>query len=930
VANWYTSTCGDCAVGCGLLVKTREARPIKLEGNEAHPLNRGGLCARGQASLLNLYDPDRLKNPVVIFSDGVSKPIKWVELDEQLKSKLSKIKESKGKVYFLTGALNSPSTQQVIQDFLSQFSGGTRVSYEGVVPEEIALAQKLSYGTAVTPRYRMDLAKLIVSFGADFLGTWLSPVEFAKDFSKGRKLDKNLMSRFVCFESALSLTGSNADEYHPLKPGDELLIALSLVNEIVVAKKRSRYAGDSQVAQAVSFYSVDSVAEQTGIKAEALRNLAEELWKNKGQGLVVGGAVKAKQNLALQLVVNLLNSALENDGVTVDASVSPSNQAESSYADLLKMVEEMKQGKVAALFIYKNNPVYDLPANLNFAEALKQVPLLVSFADRVDETASVCHYVAPDSHYLESWNDASPQKGLYSITQPAIAPLAETRSFQDSLIQWAGLTDKSWYDTLRNQWQQKIYPLASGMKSFEAFWEEVLQKGFFDSVGTRRNSTTGSRSFATRSLQTIQNPQPASADTFLALYPSLALFDGRSANNGWLQELPDPLSKVTWENTLSIAPKLAKKLQLQEGDVVRVEGAAVKIELPVHLQPKLHEKTVMVAVGYGRSRAGRVGNQLGVNTYPLQKSEGDSLEWSGRPVSLSKTGRHVVLASTQGFYNIEDKQAEKRGIIQEMTLAEYLANPAGHSSHGHAEEALPSMWPTYEYKGYRWGMSIDMNSCIGCNACMIGCQSENNIPVVGKEQVKNGRAMHWIRIDRYYKGESDNPEVNYQPMLCQHCENAPCETVCPVLATAHNDEGLNVQIYNRCVGTRYCSNNCPYKVRRFNFFDYSKQFVEPLNLVLNPDLTTRSRGVMEKCSFCIQRIQESKDAAKAKGSQVQEGALKTACQQSCPTNAITFGNTNDEKSAVAQLRKSSRAYHVLEEINVKPQVTYLQKVRNKT
>jgi MoCo/4Fe-4S cofactor protein with predicted Tat translocation signal len=926
IADWYTSTCGECSAGCGILVKTREGRPIKLEGNDAHPLNKGGMCARGIASILNLYDPDRLKNPVVVSrADGSSKDLTWSEVDDKIKNQLDTIKQKAGKIYLLTGAINSPSTLELIRDFLSKYPGAVHVAYEGVVPEEIALAQELSFGQKVTPRYRFDQAKLIVSFGADFLGTYLSPIEFTKQFSKSRKVEHGSMNRFVCFESGLSLTGTNADEHFPVKPGDEFLIALALAHEIVVARKQSRYAGDSQVVQALKLFDVDSVSKQTGVKPEALRRVVDELWAKKGEGLILGGAVKARNGLPIQVIVNLLNSIFENDGVTVDYSVSPSNQAMSSYADLLKMVEQMRQGKVAALFIYKNNPVYNLSSDVKFADALAQVPFVVNFSDREDETGALSNYICPDSHYLESWSDASPQKGLYSIVQPTIAPIYQTRPFQDSLIQWAELPYKSWYDYLKNQWQQKIYRESTGSKSFESFWDETLQKGFFDALGERRTAPTrgNGRRFSGNLLESLKTIQEPSGDYVLALYPSVSQYDGRSANNAWLQELPESVSRITWENFLSVSPRLAKKLDLQEGDVVRVGGAAIDMELPIHIQPKLHEQTVMVAVGYGRTRAGRVGNKIGVNSYTFQKSEGEWLEWSGRPVSIAKTGRNENLASVQGHNSIDG-----RPILKETTYQEYLKNPEKLPQ----EEPLPTMWSGHEYKTYRWGMAIDVNSCIGCNACMIGCQSENNVPSVGKEQVIKGREMHWIRIDRYYSGDVDQPDVTYQPMLCQHCENAPCETVCPVLATTHSDEGLNMQIYNRCVGTRYCSNNCPYKVRRFNFFNYFKwdlNNTQPIPWVLNPDVTVRSRGVMEKCTFCIQRIQEAKGHAKDLGRPVQDGEIKTACQQSCPSEAIVFGNINDPNSRVSQLKKLSREFHVLEDLNVKPQVTYLEKVRNK-
>ncbi|MBI2339616.1 MAG: TAT-variant-translocated molybdopterin oxidoreductase [Deltaproteobacteria bacterium] len=979
-ADHYASTCGECSASCGLLVKTREGRPIKLEGNDRHPMNRGRLCARGQASILNLYDPDRLKNPVKMpRGNGAFRNLSWAEADRQIKDHLAKTtrgvtKDSGAKIYLLTGTITSPSTRRLMADFMASVGSAdasgvaTHVEYEGVVPEEVALGQEAAYGQKVTPRFRFDQASVIVSFGADFLGTWLSPVEFSAGFAKGRQVEKGQMSRLVVFESALSLTGSNADEYSAVTPGDELSIALSLAHEIIVKRGQSKYAKRTDVIQALNGYDVASVAKETGISEDSLRHTANSLLKARGHGIVLGGAIKGANSLALQVAVNLLNSALENDGATIDYSVAPSNQAESSFASLKNLIDEMNGGTVGALFIYNTNPLYSLPPSLNFGEALKKVPMVVTIADRINETALESDFVCPPSHYLEAWSDASPQKGIFSIAQPVIAPLYDTRSFQDSLIQWGSLPFASGYDYLREWWQDNIYPMApaggpssvnsvlfsekladslkahsdhlvGGPAAFEGFWEETLKKGVFlteprdgepdrlvpprdlldtaTAVLPRRESLSDARDAATAR---------DAAAYGLALYPSVSMFDGRSANIAWLQELPDPLSKITWDNYVSMAPRTAKELKIEEGDVVALHGKNFDMELPVHLQPKMHPRALMAAIGYGRRNAGRVGDNIGVDLSSLQEITGGLPQWGVLPVdSIRKTGIRQRLATTQGHPTVEG-----RPIIRETTFAEYQKNPhAGNPE----RETLPSLWPKHEYKDYRWGMAIDMNACIGCNACMVACQSENNIPTVGKEQVLKGREMHWIRVDRYYGGEADQPEMNFQPMLCQHCENAPCETVCPVLATMHNEEGLNVQVYNRCVGTRYCSNNCPYKVRRFNFLDFRGAISSPLELSLNPDVTVRTRGVMEKCTFCIQRIRTAKDKAKDEGrkppgGKVRDGEILTACQQTCPTNAIVFGDINDPESLVSKMKKSPRGYHVLEDLNVGPQVTYLAKVRN--
>ncbi len=936
VADWYATTCGECSMACGVLAKTREGRPIKLEGNDLHPLNRGSLCARGQASVLGLYDPDRLKGPGLVQSGAVNGK-KWQEIDEKIRTKLLEIKQSGQSVTLLSAAINSPSTLALIQDFLKNFPEGAHVSFDPLVPEEIGIAQELVYGENLTPHYRFDRAQYILSFGADFLGTWLSPVEFAKDFSELRKVDTGKMSRFVAVESTLSMTGQNADEYVQVKPGDELSIALALANEIILKNRNSRYSGDGSLREALENYSVEKVAAQTGVKAEVLQRLAKELWEKRGKGLVVGGALRAKHAVALQVAVSILNSALENDGVTVDYA-TPFNPGKSSFLALLGLIDSMKAGKVGALLISESNPLYNLPSSLGFAEALKKVPLVISFSDRLDETAQASHYVCPVSHSLESWNDASPVEGVFSLVQPTIAPLYQTRSMQDSLIQWAGIESKGWYDYLKTYWQQRVSPSYGNGKSFNAFWEKALQEGVVDGSKSRRESTSSARSARTSALKDLlQGVSEEKGEIFLSFYPSLAQADGRSANNAWLQELPDPVSKATWENYLSISPELAKKLSLEQDDVVAVKGEGFSFEAPVHVQLKLSPKTVMIAVGYGRRKAGRVGNELGVNVFPFQKTEsynsgqeaGKTLTWSAGAVSLGKTGKKSKIAITQGHNTLEG-----RDIVREATFAQFVKGEGEKKAEAHhgaeGSEQLPTMWPVYEYKTYRWGMAIDLNSCTGCNACVIGCQAENNIPVVGKQQVINGREMHWIRIDRYYSGNLENPDVSNQPMLCQHCENAPCETVCPVIATVHDDEGLNQMIYNRCVGTRYCANNCPYKVRRFNFFEYSRQYVDPVNLVLNPDVTTRSRGVMEKCTLCIQRIRGAKDKAKAENRRVAANEIKTACQQTCPTDAITFGDSNNHESELSHLRENKRAYTVLEELNVKSQITYLKKIRNQS
>jgi molybdopterin-containing oxidoreductase family iron-sulfur binding subunit len=943
VSNAYATTCGECSTGCGVVAKTREGRPIKLEGNPDHPMNRGKLCARGQASLLSLYDPERLRAPVMRNRPGSgaaqSKEMSWQDVDSAIAGKLKGAK----RVRVLTGPIQSDSTLRLIREFLAAFPSGEHVEWEPLAHDDIVDAQAASYGTAIVPQYRFDQAKMVLSLGADFLGTWISPVEHAAAWNRARKLDakagaKQDFAKLVVFEPTLTITGSSADERFALRPGDELKVAMAIAHALIVNDRRSPMAGDAALASQLAGYTPEAVAQEIGLPggAEVLKRIARELWEKRGESLVVGGGIASKtaHGVALQIAVNLLNSALGNDGVTVDGTASVSTYR-ASFAALNKLIGEMKAGQVDALILYRVNPAYGLPRGaLGISDAMGKVPLVISVSDRVDETGLMADYVLADNHYLESWNDASPRKGLHSLQQPTISPIYSTRSFQDTLITWiktaglnAGALAKSspdWHEYLKTCWKETLYKQSGSLATFDQFWEGALRAGVLDLSGNAKGS---SRSFRAGAMGQVPRYEAAGGDgVMLALYPKVSMSDGRSANNAWLQEMPDPVSSVTWDNFLNVGPALAAKLGVKQDDVVEVSSGDVKVELPVYVQPGMHPRAVSVAVGYGRTAAGKVGNEAGVDVYPFVKAEGAHLSFSGQTVSLRRTGRFYRLATTQ-WHTL----SENRPVINDITLAEFIKNPneANETDPELRLKKVPSIWPKHDYKGYRWGMAIDLTSCIGCGACVIGCQAENNIPVVGREQVRNSRNMHWIRIDRYYKGAPDSPEVVFQPMLCQHCENAPCETVCPVLATVHDDEGLNVQVYNRCVGTRYCQNNCPYKVRRFNFFDHWKSYEGSMNMVWNPDVTVRSRGIMEKCTFCVQRIRDAKDKAKDEGEKVRDGQFQTACQQTCPTDAIVFGNINDPESNVSKLHADPRAFRVLETLNTKPVISYMTKVRNK-
>jgi anaerobic selenocysteine-containing dehydrogenase/Fe-S-cluster-containing dehydrogenase component len=939
VANYYASTCKECSVGCGILTRNREGRPVKLEGNPDHPVNRGALCGQGQASLLGLYDPDRLQSSYAKNKGQLTgTEISWEDADQQITQKL----KAAGRVRVLTGTVNSPSTQSLINEFLGAFHDGKHVVYDPLSMGELSDAQGVSYGTKVTPRYFFNKAEVVLSLGADFLGNWLSPVEHARDWGQVRKLDSknpadSRFSKLIAFESIFSVTGASADERYPVRPGDEYRIAMALAHELIVNRKLSRFATDSAVLSVLKDYKPETLAAEIGLDGgvETIQHLAERLWQARGKSLVVGGGVSTRTSSAraLQVAVNLLNSALDNEGVTVvgnEGALEPG----TTYAGLASLIDEMKTGQVDVLVINGTNPAFTTPRSVTgLEEAMKHVRMVIVIGDHTDETSRFADYVLAEHHYLENWGDASGQHGVLSLQQPAIAPLYATRAFEDTLIAWskagqlkvpARVSDSAdWHAYLMANWKD-IHQSEHIVSSFVQFWETCLRDGVY----TLKSAATkpAPRPFRSTSVSEMSRFAPTLGNVLqLAMYESIAMGDGAHANNPWLQEFPDPISSITWDNYLNVGVAAAKRLGLSENDVVEINSADVTLQLPVHIQPGMHPFSVSVAIGYGRRSVGKVGNLAGVDVFPLVRVEGQTLVYAGLPVTLRRTGKTYKLANTQ--YHTA---TENRPVLSDITLADFKKNP-GAMSETEPElklKEIPSMWGKHEYKGYRWGMSIDLTQCFGCGACVLACQAENNIPVVGRDQVRNSRQMHWMRIDRYFSGDAEKPETVFQPMLCQHCENAPCETVCPVLATLHDDEGLNVQVYNRCVGTRYCQNNCPYKVRRFNFFDHWKSYEGAMNLAWNPDVTVRSRGIMEKCTFCVQRIRESKDRAKDAGVRVHDADLKTACQQTCPTDAIVFGDLNNPESLVRRHADDDRSFHALEVLNTRPALSYMSKVRN--
>lgn len=923
-ANYYASTWYDGNEGYGLLVKTLEGRPIKLEGNPLHPMNQGSLVSRAFAETLHLYDPDRLQGPRRNLPNKTrtnreTVSTTWDELDAAVIEALGK-----GGVAVLSSTQPSPSTQAVLSDFLKAYPGRW-VQYDSLQNDSVREAQRLSYGRPVLPRYRLDRAQMVVSIDADFLGTYLAPAEFMKQWAKVRQPGKDML-RLVMFESNMSITGMNADDRIRIKPSQQIDVVYGLANEIAKVSKGaiSIPGGAAQTVQ-----SFGDVAGRLGIPAALFTKVAEQLVANRGKSLVIAGglATQTEEAVQLQVAVNLLNSMLGNDGQTIDHDISTYQTLAGSARDLKQLIADMNSGKVKTLIIHSLNPVYTLPADSGFLEALRKVEFVVYTGNRNDETGKYANFIATSGSQLESWGDFELQTGVYSIQQPTIRPMYDTRSFEESLLAWASKASAAparvkaaatWYDYVRNTWKTDIQPRAQEGrgKSFDDFWLSVLQQGVVVTVD--RNRTGGARSFSAGAIQ-LKN-RKASTGYELVLYSKPQLADGQYANVAWMQEVPDPVTKIVWDNYLNIAPAAARKEGLQEGDIVELKVGEAVLQVPIHIQPGLHDQVVSLAVGYGRTDAGKVGNGIGVNAFTVATFSGDQLVFSGLSTTFKKTGKTYRLVSTQDHHTMEGRQ-----IVAETTNAAWQKNP-GSGIHRHK---VFSIWPNHLYTKHKWAMAIDLNTCTGCSACVVACQSENNVPVVGKRYVMEGREMHWLRIDRYYKGTPEAPEAVFQPMLCQHCETAPCETVCPVLATVHNDEGLNDMVYNRCVGTRYCSNNCPYKVRRFNWFNYSKREA-PLHMALNPDVTVRSRGVMEKCTLCVHRIRHATNAAtgkKAPGS-LKDGELKTACQQACPADAIIFGDLNDKESMVHQLFQNERTYALLEDLNTQPRIRYMSRVRN--
>ncbi len=1010
IANFYASTYTDGSDYCSVLVKTREGRPIFIEGNAMSPITKGGVNSRVSASVLSLYDSEKAQNPT-----KVGAKTDWNSLDTDIKQQLGEVASSGAGIYIVSQTVLSPSTKRVIADFTAKYPTTQHIAYDTLSQYGLAEAHNKMFGKFAVPRYDFSKAKSIVGIDADFLGSWISDVEHSKQYAQTRRIskDKKEMSRHFHFETAFTISGASADYRNPIKPS-QLGIVVGLLRDKVAAAKGASASG---------FPSIKDLDK-------ALERAAKHLVENAGSGLVVCGS----NDVNVQILVADINNMLGNYGNTLDMA-RPSFQKQGNDAKMNQFIEDLKGGKAGAVLFYGCNPAYDHPRGAEIASSIKAAKISVSSAERLDETASLCTYNCPDRHFLESWNDAEPQKGSFSLCQPAIRPVFNTRQFQDSLLKWSD-NPKDYLAYLQEFWTGTVAGMQSAQKDGSVFWKTSLHDGVFHaenisgyksiheggapkisplavaSVAAAATETTTSDAAASTVAPTANTASGAgeaaekvksaykadSKGVELIVFASPVMGNGSQANNPWIQETPEPISKICWGHFVAVPQAWAKEkgLKMVEGKTVMasVKANGKTAQLPVAIIPGLAADTIAITVGYGRdAKAGKVAFQAGgFNALSMTTIQEGAVSMSiTQGVSIELLTDAFQMAQTQTHGTFMGRQT----VIQEALLADYVNGEAlkkkkyipkistysgkelptdlslwdiNADMYGKDHHALPEV-PTEEekklwkhkyapkrgdqhmYPLHHWGMVIDLNTCTGCSACIVACHLENNVPVVGREEVARRREMHWMRIDRYFSSSgtigddasleiaAENPEVVFQPMMCQHCNNAPCETVCPVVATTHSTEGLNQMTYNRCVGTKYCANNCPYKVRRFNWFNYTNNEVfdyhlnNPLGkMVLNPDVTVRSRGVMEKCSLCVQRIQEVKLRSRREKRKVMDGEAMVACASSCPVDAITFGDLNNPDSKVRQLLESElelRAYNVLHEIGVSPNVWYLTKVRNK-
>lgn len=993
VSTWYHTTCRECPAGCGMSVRTREGRAIKAEGNPLSPISHGKLCARGQASLHGLYDPDRIPQPLVKNAEGWD-PISWDDAEQRVANALI---ANRGRTVLLTHTFTG-TLDRLIDDWCTAHDV-QRVRYEPFALEALRAGYGSVLGGDAVPVHDFSKAEVVVTFGADFLETWISPIDYATNWVSSHAYRQGTRGKLISVTPHQSLTDMNADEWLPIRPGTEHIAALAI----------ARLIGGSHAALNGPETEVNAAAQTCGISPDRLRAVAKDFARN-GRSLAVGPGISSSHRAATAVAaaVAILNQAAGNIGQTVNLAQREEHTRTDSYRAVQDVIARMRSGQVTALLVYGPNPVYSMPEHEAVRDALKKAAFVASFNSQLDETSEHAHVLLPDHHFLESWGDYVPRTGIISVIQPVMTSVFNTKQTGDALLSIATRTRVSlpdaastFYDYMRNRWLREVLPgagEATGSDIGDDPWREALKAGV---VTTTTAVAQAPR--ATPAAPQINWSVPTfsgDGEFHLIVYPSYKYYDGRLANRPWLQELPDPVSKFTWASWIEISPAAAKRLDLDNGHlaIVRTEAGATE-PLPIFIHPGTRDDVIALQLGQGHTQLGRYAEKRGANAFHLLQAEPEAV--SGGLVFIQAKA-HLIKTGTwerPSQHSLHDGQAN-REIAQAITLssakdadAKRLAvvahggTTAAHSTRsrdekgeeragnggGHGEEdghpydarvhqlqgaggmtpvdmdASPAGYPQtgmyygeYTEQAPRWGMAIDLEKCIGCSACVTACYAENNIGIVGPQQIAMGRILHWIRIERYFEHDAQrdsaedtngSPAENWTtsfkgtrflPMTCQHCGNAPCEPVCPVYAAYHTPDGLNAQVYNRCVGTRYCSNNCPYKVRVFNWFTW--EWPEPLNWQLNPDVTVREKGVMEKCTFCVQRIREAQNHARLEDRAVTDGEITPACAQTCPGEAIVFGNVKDPNSRVARVAASGRGYRVLEELNTQSAITYLKRV----
>jgi MoCo/4Fe-4S cofactor protein with predicted Tat translocation signal len=864
--------------GLGVLAESHMGRPTKIEGNPDHPASLGATDALAQASILSLYDPDRSK--VIVSGGRIST---WDAFITAFATELEAKRLNKGAgLAILTETVTSPTLASQLQKILEQFPAARWHQYEPLNSDNQRAASRTAFGKYVDAHYHFEKADVVLSLDADFLLAMPGHVRHARDFTSRRRTstDGSAMSRLYVIESAPSITGASADHRRPMRSSD-ILTAASRIAEAIDGKGSG---GDPWIDA-----------------------LAKDLQAARGKSLVIAGPHQAAE---VHVLAHTINARLGNVGQTVDYSEAVEARPEEHLESLKQLTKDMQSGAVDLLLVLGGNPIYNAPADLEFAKHFTNVRTRIHLAQYEDETSDLCHWHIPETHYLESWADIRSHDGTTTIMQPLINPLYGSKSPYEMLSSLLGQPTRTAYEIVKESWGTD-----------EKTWRKAVHDGLAPAATTPALRATppseGGDSLLPAAAVVAQGAQNSIEVVFR---PDPTMYDGRFANNAWLQELPKPLTKIVWDNVALLSPATAQRLAVTNEDVIEIRHDGRNLRVPVWISPGHAQDSITLFLGYGRTRAGTLGSNRGYNANSIRTS---SAPWIVPSVEVRKTGDRYTLVSTQSHHLMEN-----RHLVRRASAAEYREDPQfAHEEH----EAPPpelTLYPEFPSEDYAWGMAVDLSTCIGCNACVVACQAENNIPVVGKVEAGRSRSMHWLRIDTYYEGSMDDPEMLFQPMMCQHCETAPCEPVCPVAATTHSAEGLNEMTYNRCVGTRYCSNNCPYKVRRFNFFNFHENEGPSMALLYNPDVTVRSIGVMEKCTFCVQRINHARIEAKTGDRTIRDGEVVTACQGACPAGALVFGNIADANSRVAKLKAEPRNYGVLAELNTKPRTTYLAKITN--